>query len=121
MMTLKHGEIGRELNSDHYFGKGIIAEVEMSYSQFAEAITIMNIGDGVPCTIRYTKKDGHIKDVPFVRKQEQLEQEFKGHLKDIKQEVINTMSEVREIFDTKKAIGKGDRERIVEKLEHLAR
>lgn len=32
MLTLKHGEICRELNGDHYFGGGVIAEVEMSYS-----------------------------------------------------------------------------------------
>ena len=29
-MTLKHAEVARELNSDYYFGKGVIAEVEMS-------------------------------------------------------------------------------------------
>ena len=119
-MTLKHGELGRHLNSDHYFGKGVIAEVEMSYSQFAEAITAMNVGDGVPCTIRFTEKDGYIKDRPFVSKQEQFEQEFKEHLEDIKQEATNTINEVKEIFDTKKAIGKGDREEILKKLEHLS-
>lgn len=120
VMTLKHAELGRHLNSDHYFGKGIIAEVEMSYSQFAEAITAMNVGDGVPCTIRFTEKDGYIKDRPFVSKQEQFEQEFKEHLEDIKQEATNTINEVKEIFDTKKAIGKGDREEILKKLEHLS-
>lgn len=50
-MTLKHGELERHLNNDHYFGKGVIAGVEMSYSQFAKTITAMNVGDGVPCTI----------------------------------------------------------------------
>ena len=118
-MTLKHGEFGRHLNDDHYFGKGVIAEVEMSYSQFAEAITAMNVGDGVPCTIRFTEKDGYVNDRPFVSKQEQFEQEFADHLSDIKQEASNTIDEVKEIFE-KKSIGKGDKEQILKKLEHLA-
>lgn len=120
VMTLKHGKLGRYLNSDHYFGKGVIAEVEMSYSQFAEAITAMNIGDGVPCTIRFTEKDGYIEDRPFFSKQEQFEQEFAEHLDEIKQEANDTIKEVKEIFETKKTIGKGDREEILKKLEHLS-
>lgn len=118
-MTLKHGELGRHLNNDRYFGKGTIAEVEMSYSQFAEAITAMNIGDGVPCTIRFTEKDGYVKDIPLVSKQKQFEQEFADHLTDIKQEASNAIDEVKEIFE-KKSIGKRDKEQIIKKLEHLA-
>lgn len=79
-MTLKHGELGRHLNNDYYFGKGIIAEVEMSYSQFAEAITAINVGDGVPCTIRFTEKDGYVKDRPFVNKQEQFKLKFREEI-----------------------------------------
>lgn len=119
-MTLKHGEIGRELNTDRYFGDGVIAEVEMSYSQFAEAITAMNMGDGVPVTIRYTEKDGYVKDRPFVSKKQQFQQEFANHLDDIKKEASDVISEVQEIFDTKKTIGKGDRDEILRMLEHLA-
>lgn len=55
-MTLRHGEVDRQLNRDWYHGTEVIAEVEMSYAQFAEAITSMNIGTGVPVTIRFTEK-----------------------------------------------------------------
>ena len=119
VMTLKHGELGRHLNSDHYFGKGVIAEVEMSYSQFAEAITAMNIGDGVPVTIRFTEKDGYISERPFVSKQEQFEREFADHLDNIKKQVANTINEVKEIFD-KKSVGKDDKEEILNKLNNIA-
>lgn len=118
-MTLKHGELTRDLNRDRYFGKGIIAEVEMSYSQFAEAITAMNIGDGVPVTVRYTEKAGYVKERPFISKQEQFEKEFAEHLTDIKTETKTTIDEVRDLFDSKKTIGKSDREEILKKLEHL--
>lgn len=119
VMTLKHGESCRHLNNDHYFGKGVIAEVEMSYSQFAEAITAMNIGDGVPCTIRFTEKDGYISERPFTNKKDQFEQEFAEHLDDIKTDAKNTIFEIKEIFK-KKSIGKTDREEILRKLEYLS-
>lgn len=42
------GEFG-----DRYYASGAaIVEVELSAAQFAELITTMNIGQGVPCTIR---------------------------------------------------------------------
>lgn len=118
-MTLKHGEISRNLNRDWYWGDGIIAEVEMSYSQFAEAITSMNVGDGVPVTVRFTEKGGYVSERPFVSKQGQFEQEFANHLDDIKTEARNIINEVKEVFDSKKTIGKNDREEILEKLNHL--
>ncbi len=42
------------LSEKRYYAKNIpMIEVEMTPSQFAELITTMNIGQGVPCTIRY--------------------------------------------------------------------
>lgn len=117
-MTLKHGESERYLNNDHYFGNGIIAEVEMSYSQFAETITAMNIGDGVPCTIRFTEKDGYIEGSPFVGKREQFEQEFADHLNEIRRDTSDAINRVKGIFN-KKTIGKGDKEQILKSLEYL--
>lgn len=118
VMTLKHGKLLRHLSNDHYLGEETIAEVEMSYSQFAEAITAMNIGDGVPCTILFTEKDGYISERPFTNKKDQFEQEFAEHLDNIKTKTKNTISEIQEIF-TKKSIGKADREEILRKLEYL--
>lgn len=71
-MTLTHGDVTRGLNTDWYHGNGIIAEVEMSYSQFAEAITSMNMGSGVPVTVRRTEKDGKIPECDFINKKEQI-------------------------------------------------
>ena len=118
VMTLKHGELNRQLNEDYYFGREVIAEVEMSFSQFAEAITAINVGDGVPCTIRFTEKDGAITESPFISKQEQFENEFNEHLDNVKQETADTIEEIKQIFE-KKSIGKGDREQILRKLEQL--
>ena len=50
-----NGFMEREDSQDRYFvktsRKNCIVEVDMSYTQFAEAITSLNMGDGVPVTI----------------------------------------------------------------------
>ncbi len=60
-LAIKHAKKHRELGRDWTMGDDMICEVELSALQFAELLTNMNVGDGVPCTIRYTKNDGYIK------------------------------------------------------------
>lgn len=67
-MEVKHADIERGLNRDWVYGKSPIVEIEMSYSQFAEAITSFGQGNGIPCTIRYTEKDGKIPECDFISK-----------------------------------------------------
>ena len=55
-------------------GKQIV-EVEMSYTQLAEAITSMNT-QGVPCTVTFTEKDGNIEPCDFAVTREKFEDEF---------------------------------------------
>ncbi len=118
-MTLKRASMERSLYEDRYYGGGTIAKVKMSYSQFAELITSMNMGDGVPVTITYTEKDGRIEKTPFESKQEQFRRKFSEHLNDIKQEVKDAINGIREMFNSKSNIGKKDREEIIKRLENL--
>lgn len=60
-LKIKHAKKERALGRDWTMGTDIICEVEMSSLQFAELLTNMNVGDGVPCTIRYTATDGIVK------------------------------------------------------------
>lgn len=118
-MTLKHAETCRELNKDWIMGKGTIAEVEMSYSQFAEAISSFGMGDGVPVTLRYTEKDGRIASPNYIPKKEQFEKEFNEHLDGVVSESKNIRNEIASLFDEKASIGKKDREEILNKLDRL--
>jgi hypothetical protein len=117
-MTLRHGEITRGLNTDWYYGDKIIAEAEMSYSQFAECITSMNMGSGVPVTIRLTEKDGRITPCDFVNKKEQFQNELKDRLNNANELSMNLAKEVAEIFD-KKTLNKSDKQEIMGKINHI--
>lgn len=118
-MVLKHGEVERGLNGDWYSGHEVIAEVEMSYSQFVEAISAMNMGDGVPVTVRFTEKDGNITERPFVSKKQIFEQEFADHLYNIKNDASSLVEDVEMLFNEKKTINQSDKKLILEKLKRL--
>lgn len=119
-MKIKHGEQNRHLHEDWYYGHGLITEVEMSYSQFAECITAMNVGDGVPCTIRYTEKDGHI---PAIAKNESKREQFRSEFSDT---ILKAMKQVQEeieviqkSLDDKKNLGVKDRKEMISKLQQV--
>lgn len=118
-MTLHHASIERGLNRDWIHGDKVIAEVEMSYSQFAEAITSMNIGTGIPVTVRWTEKDGKIPPCDFVSKREQFEDEFKTQRKNATRVSEELIQEVTELFNQKGTLKKADKEDILRKLNKL--
>jgi hypothetical protein len=114
-MELRHADITRGLNRDDIFGDKPIVKVEMSYSQFAEAITSFGQGTGIPVTIRYTEKDGVIPPCDFVSKREQFKEQTDKAMEKSK-ELIN---EVAELFSSKKTLTKADKENILKKLNML--
>ena len=119
-MELRHADITRGLNQDNIFGNKPIVKVEMSYSQFAEAITSFGCGSGIPCTIRYTEKDGKIPECDFVSKREQFTDEFKGKTKDAMNESQQLIQDVTDLFSQKKALTKADKEAVISKLRKLS-
>lgn len=119
-LEIKHGEQDRSLYKDSYYGRKKIIEVEMSYSQFAECISAMNVGDGVPCTIRYTEKDGHI---PYIKennsKREQFRKEFSDTIAKAMEQVQSQINQIQESIDTKKNLGVKDRKDIISQLQQV--
>ncbi|MFA5766867.1 MAG: hypothetical protein WC919_03010 [Candidatus Paceibacterota bacterium] len=75
-LRIKKATKERRLHDDRYYGGETIIEVEMSPNQFSEAITTMNVGDGVPCTIRRIGKKG-MADCPEETMRQVFEEEFK--------------------------------------------
>lgn len=114
-MYLRHGAVGRNLNNDFYFAEGEIASVEMSYAQFAEAITAMNVGSGVPVTIKYLNGE-KMADCPFIDKRKQFEDEFAAKNSKINENVNSLISDVEALLSEKKSLTKKDRDELLSKL-----
>lgn len=119
-LTVKHGSIVRGLNNDWFSEEGDIIEVEMSFAQFAEAITSLNNGVGVPCTIRRLKGEGFVPAPKFVNKRTQFVQEFAEDVEKYNAENKQFYEDIKELLDTKKTISKTDREEILRKVERMA-
>lgn len=118
-MYLRRAKVGRDLNHDWYFGDEELAIAEMSYSQFAEAITSMNQGTGVPVTLKYLTGEGRIDDCPFVNKKEQFENEFSERLDKANEKMNALVAEVTALMSDKKNLGKGDMSELLQKLQKV--
>lgn len=91
---------------------------EMSYSQFAEAITSFGVNSGVPITLRFTEKDGKIPPCEFTPKREQFLKEFQEKREKATEDTENLIDEVTKLFQ-KKSLTKGDRMEILSTLQRI--
>lgn len=118
-LTLKEGKRQRSLNQDWYHGGRELFEVEMSYNQFAELITSMNVGDGIPVTIRRVNGSA-LPEPPFTDKGEQHLEEYREHLQNTYQNARELIQQVSELFASKKSFSKKEQEKILRQLSHIA-
>lgn len=118
-MKVKPAKVERSLNHDWIYEDGReYLEVEMSYSQFAEAITSMNMGSGVPVTLRYL--DGkQIENPEIVNKRLQFEEEVRDRMKALSNKMKKLTENAEEILNNKKSINKGDKQIILSQLAML--
>lgn len=100
-MTVTRAFWEHDLHEDRYFNAGQprLMEIEMSAAQFAELITSMNMGGGVPCTLQFFNAkhagpgvEGNIEEPPDIATEvERVKANFAGDLK----EMIGTMQKYR--------------------------
>ena len=119
-MEVYHADITRKYHEDFIHGNKLALRAEMSYSQFAEAITSFGMGSGVPITIRYTEKDGRIPQCDFVSKRQQFVDEFQKHRENVTETAQQLLKDVEDLFTKKKALTKAEKEAIISKLGKLS-
>ena len=118
-LCISECDVKRDLSTDWYHDNGRIIEVEMSYSQFAEAITSMNMGNGVPVTIRWIRGEGYIESCPFTDKKQQFEEEFKQKLNKANETANQLILNVEKLFTDKKTLTKKDKDEIIKTLTKI--
>ncbi len=127
--SIKHSEtitlkispayMARDLNYDRYYADNTpYIEVEMSQAQFAQAITSLNMGAGVPVTL--TRLNGeYIEPCPFVDKREQFNNEFRDDMQRVSKEIDEVTAEVEKLVEEKRTFSKADREKILKALSNV--
>ena len=113
-LSISQGSKSRELNTDWYAEENKIIELELSPTQFADAIT--GIGTAVPCTITWKEKQGRIPNPEFKNKKEIFRDEFNKTTDKSAAKSIELISLVQELF-TKKNLTKNDKETIMKGLK----
>ena len=91
----------------------------MSFTQFAEIISSINIDIEVPVTIKQTEMDGNIKQCKFIDKKEWFKNRFKERRQKIKRDSQIIINDIIETFDGKNTFSKIDKALIVSKLNTL--
>ena len=119
-LTLREGEVDRHLNRDWYHGRKRLFEVEMSYSQFAELISSMNSGDGVPVTLKEVMGESRGK-CPFENKRMEFVNDFTNKIKEVQTVCDDLINNTKKLFDTKKPLNKSEKENILAQLETIKR
>ena len=112
--------LDRDLNYDRYYADNKpYIEINMSQSQFAQAITSMNMGAGVPVTLRAFNGE-YIEQCPFVDKREQFSNEFRNEMNDLANKISETTKAVEDLINNKRTLSKADKENILSTLQKVS-
>lgn len=118
-LVVKRGVRVHSLSRDWYRGTGRpLIELDLSAAQFADLLTTMNVGDGVPCTVRFA--DGTMKAHP---PDEELESEkVRTNFRKKAEEVSEKLREARSRIDailSKKSVTQADRRAVSALLDRF--
>ena len=117
-MEVHHSEINRELTKDRYYNKGQILRLRMSSGQFAEMITSMNYGSGVPCTIERIEGK-KIAELPVQEsRKEFVHRKFEDRMKMFGDTIRERQNKAKELVK-KKTLSKDDMHQLQMHLEWL--
>lgn len=92
-MTIKIREasVDRHLSNDWFHGNGAqYIEVAMTFAQWVDFISTPNMGEGVPCTVQWTREDGQ---KPYITLMETKTDEFNAEMQKDLSESIAFMEE----------------------------
>ena len=99
-VRIKTAQLHRDLNRDWVMGDSLIVSVKLTPMQWAEMLTNMNCGDGVPCTLEFTEKDGLIDFEPeenrldlLLKETDEKVDKGKEYIKAVQDKIINLANE----------------------------
>ncbi len=118
-MEIHQSEIQRQLTNEWHFENGApIVKLRMTSGQFAEMITSMNNGSGVPCTLEMIKGERLQKLPPQESRKEFVHRKFEDRMKDFADTIRERQNKAKELVK-KKTLSKQDIHDLTHHLEWL--
>ena len=118
-MEIRQSELSRDLTSEWYRSYGVpLIRIRMSSGQFAELITSMNMGRGIPCTIeRLMGKK--VDEFPEIESRKELvHRKFEERMKQFADTIRENKIKAKEIVK-KKTLSKDDVRELSFQLDFL--
>jgi hypothetical protein len=109
-LSVRRAKLIRSDSGDHYYGNiaGDIIEIDVSAAQFADMLTNMNVGMGVPGTMRRLM-NARVEPPPRIDTEaENIRTEYKSRLKRFAESIEGASKKLDTILD-KKSLTKDDR------------
>lgn len=117
-MEVHHSEVDRDLTKDWYYNKGLVLRLRMTSGQFAEMITSLNNGSGIPCTLEYVESK---KIEPFSEQESRKEfvhRKFEDRMKMFGDTIRENQKKAQALVK-KKTLSKEDMHQLQMHLEWL--
>jgi hypothetical protein len=118
-LEVEPSEIQRDLSQDRYYSKHFpLIRIRMTANQFAELLTSMNHGSGVPCTIE--RLNGvKVEDLPVQEsRKEFIHRKFEDRMKAFAVTLKEKQAKVKEL-SAKKTLTKADQQELNWTVEWL--
>jgi len=121
-LSIRKCQLIRGDHGDRYYGsiRGDLVEVDMSAAQFAELLTTMNVGMGVPCTVNYLNGQKVVAPPVIPTEAQSVRDGFKESLAEFAKGLPGKAKKVREILE-KKALNKEDRAQVASVIDSVIR
>lgn len=117
--TVSEAEVYHRLGADHFHDHREVIELEMTEAQFAQLLTTMNSGPGVPVTIRYVngKKTPPLPDIPV--EAAKIRDKFRDDMEKWTNQLRTTTVEIEALLNKKGALNQVEKARVLELTSKL--
>lgn len=99
MVRISTASRRRDLNQDYLHSEKEFIEIEMSEAQWASFVSSMNVGNGVPCTVRRREGEWTVPGMPY----EPRLQESMNETRQAADKVVEKIREAFEAYEAKKS------------------
>lgn len=121
-ITLRIHTAEKDTHGDYEFvhARKPLCEVMLSGTQLGDLLTSMNVGDGVPCTIRMRETDWNI---PAIDDEEtpisESRKSMNARLQEVMGKTDRMIGEAKSLLKDKKSLNKGELTSLVNKLDMI--
>lgn len=118
-LRIKTASVERELSNDWYHSDcRDLIEVSLTPNQFAELLTSMNVGDGVPCTLNEFNGE-HFSFPKMESKGSQFKREIRDAVKKTVGHMTTAVKDLENLLDRAKPLTKAEKAEVIDKIHSL--